>query len=105
MKIIHFSLGKKIGYGILDNQTIKVIQGNPFQNIRYSGANYKLNEVKLLAPCIPSKIVCLGVNYRSHAGEMNSQPPTSPLIFLKPPTAIIGPEDNIIYPEMSRRVD
>ena len=105
MKIIRFSLGKKIGYGILDNQTIKVIQGNPFQNIRYSGVNYKLNEVRLLAPCAPSKIVCLGVNYRSHAGEMNSQLPPSPLIFLKPPTAIIGHEDKIIYPEMSRRVD
>ena len=105
MKIIRFSLGKKIGYGILDNQTIKVIRGNPFQNIRHSGINHKLNEVKLLAPCVPSKIVCLGVNYRSHAGEMNSQPPSSPLIFLKPPTAIIGPEDKIIYPEMSQRVD
>jgi 2-keto-4-pentenoate hydratase/2-oxohepta-3-ene-1,7-dioic acid hydratase in catechol pathway len=105
MKIIRFSLGKKIGYGILDNQTIKVIQGAPFQNIRYSGVNYQLSEVKLLAPCVPSKIVCLGVNYRSHAGEMNSQLPPSPLIFLKPPTAIIGHEDNIIYPEMSWRVD
>ena len=105
MKIIRFSLGKKIGYGILDNQTIKVIQGAPFQNIRYSGVNYQLSEVKLLAPCVPSKIVCWGVNYRSHAGEMNSQLPPSPLIFLKPPTAIIGHEDNIIYPEMSRRVD
>ena len=68
-------------------------------------SNYKLGDVKLLAPCIPSKIVCLGVNYRSHAGEMNSQLPPSPLIFLKPPTSIIGPEDKIIYPEMSQRVD
>ena len=105
MKIVRFSLGKKTGYGILDNQTIKVIQGNPFQNIQYSGVVHKLSDVKLLAPCVPSKIVCLGVNYRSHAGEMNSQPPSSPLIFLKPTTAIIGPEDKIIYPEMSRRVD
>lgn len=105
MKIVRFSLGKKTGYGRLENQTIKVIQGNPIHKIQYSGATYKINEVKLLAPCIPSKIVCLGVNYRSHAGEMNSQPPSSPLIFLKPPTAIIGPEDDIIYPEMSHRVD
>ena len=100
MKIIRFSAGKKTGYGILDNETVKVIQGNPFQNIHYSGVVYQLSEVKLLAPSIPSKIVCLGVNYRSHAGEMNSQLPTSPLIFLKPPTAVIGPEDKIIYPAM-----
>jgi 2-keto-4-pentenoate hydratase/2-oxohepta-3-ene-1,7-dioic acid hydratase in catechol pathway len=105
MKIVRFSLGKRTSYGILDNQTIKVIQGNPFQNIRYSGTLYKLSEVKLLAPSVPSKIVCLGVNYRSHAGELSAQLPPSPLIFLKPPTAIIGPEDKIIYPEMSRRVD
>jgi 2-keto-4-pentenoate hydratase/2-oxohepta-3-ene-1,7-dioic acid hydratase in catechol pathway len=105
MKIIRFSAGKKTGYGILDNETVKVIQGNPFQNIHYSGVVYQLSEVKLLAPSIPSKIVCLGVNYRSHAGEMNSQLPTSPLIFLKPPTAVIGPEDKIIYPAMSQRVD
>ena len=105
MKIVRFSFGKKISYGILDNQTVKVIQGNPYQNIRYSGVVHNLSEVRLLAPCVPSKIVCLGVNYRSHAGEMNSQLPPSPLIFLKPPTAIIGPEDKIIYPEMSRRVD
>ena len=105
MKIIRFSSGNKTGYGILANQTIKVIQGNPFQKIQYSGVILNLNDVKLLSPCMPSKIVCLGVNYRSHAGEMNLQSPPSPLIFLKPPTAIIGPEDNIIYPEMSQRVD
>ena len=105
MKIIRFSLGKKTGYGILNNETIRVIKGNPFKRLQYSGVTCKLSDVKLLAPCVPSKIVCLGVNYRSHAGEFNSQIPQSPLLFLKPPSAIIGPEDKIIYPEMSQRVD
>ena len=105
MKIIRFLTGKKTGYGVLYNDIVKVIQGNPFQKIRYSGALYQLSGVKLLAPSVPSKIVCLGVNYRSHAGEMNSPLPPSPLIFLKPPTAVIGPEDKIIYPAMSQRVD
>ena len=105
MKIIRFSLGKKTSYGILDDETIRVIRGNPFNNLRYSGITCNLSDVKLLAPCVPSKIVCLGVNYRSHAGELNSQIPQSPLLFLKPPSAIIGPEDKIIYPEMSQRVD
>jgi 2-keto-4-pentenoate hydratase/2-oxohepta-3-ene-1,7-dioic acid hydratase in catechol pathway len=61
--------------------------------------------MRLLAPCTPSKIIALGVNYRSHGEEMSHRIPTEPLIFLKPPTAVIGPEDNIIYPESSERVD
>jgi 2-keto-4-pentenoate hydratase/2-oxohepta-3-ene-1,7-dioic acid hydratase in catechol pathway len=105
MKIIRFAAGKKTGYGVLENGIIKVIQGSPFRKIRYSGATFDLGDIPLLAPCIPSKIVCLGVNFLSHAGEMNSQLPQTPLIFLKPPTAVIGPEDNIVYPAMSQRVD
>ena len=105
MKIVRFAAGKKTGNGVLENGIIQVIQGSPFRKISYSGVTYELGEVKLLAPCVPSKIVCLGVNYRSHAGEMNHQLPQSPLIFLKPPTAVIAPEDNIIYPAMSQRVD
>ncbi|MDD5288741.1 MAG: fumarylacetoacetate hydrolase family protein [Dehalococcoidales bacterium] len=105
MKIIRCAIGKKISYGVLTGKTIKAIRGNPFSTIRYSGATHKLNEVKLMAPCIPSKIVCLGLNYRSHANELKSQIPQTPLLFLKPTTAIIGPEDKIIYPEMSERVD
>ena len=105
MKIVRFSLGKKTGYGVLDDKTIKIIRGNHFNNLQYSGITCKLSDVKLLAPCVPSKIVCLGVNYRSHAGEFNSQIPPSPLLFLKPPSAIIGPEDKIIYPAMSQRMD
>jgi 2-keto-4-pentenoate hydratase/2-oxohepta-3-ene-1,7-dioic acid hydratase in catechol pathway len=105
MKIIRFSADNKIHYGVLEKNNVKVIKGSPFSNIRYTGGTRKLIDVKLLAPCVPSKIVCLGVNYRSHAGEMSQQIPQSPLIFLKPPTAIINPEENIIYPEMSHRVD
>jgi 2-keto-4-pentenoate hydratase/2-oxohepta-3-ene-1,7-dioic acid hydratase in catechol pathway len=105
MKIVRFSTDTKTAYGILNNKTVKVIEGNPFRKIRYSGVTYQLSDVRLLAPCIPSKIVCLGVNYRSHAGEMNSQLPQSPLIFLKPTTAIIAPEEKIICPDMSQRVD
>ena len=105
MKIVRFSVDKKISYGILENQTIRVIQGNPFSTLHYTGKTLRINDVRLLAPCVPSKIVCLGVNFRSHAGEVNTKIPEAPLIFLKPPTAVIGPEDKIIYPAMSKRVD
>jgi 2-keto-4-pentenoate hydratase/2-oxohepta-3-ene-1,7-dioic acid hydratase in catechol pathway len=105
MKIIRFAIGKKTSYGVLDNQTVKVIKGNPFKDIRYSGVIHKLSDVKLLSPCVPSKIVCLGLNYNGHAKELKSQIPQAPLLFLKPTTAVIGPEDKIIYPEMSQQVD
>ncbi|MBA7669888.1 putative protein YisK [subsurface metagenome] len=64
-----------------------------------------MSEVRLLSPCLPSKIVALGLNYRSHAEEVKAPLPEAPLIFLKPPTALIGPEDNIVYPPSSTRVD
>jgi len=105
MKIVRFSIGKKTAYGVLNNRTIEKIQGNPFGTIKYSGSTCKLSDVKLLAPCVPSKIVCLGLNYQSHAKELKQQIPQTPLLFLKPTTAVIGTEDKIIYPQMSQQVD
>lgn len=64
-----------------------------------------MNEVKLLAPCLPSKIICLGKNYLSHAEEFNSDVPSVPLIFLKPPTSVTGPDTQIVLPQGSGRVD
>lgn len=61
--------------------------------------------MRLLSPCLPSKIVCLGLNYRSHVEETKLPLPTVPLIFLKPSTAVIGPDDEIVLPRLSRRVD
>lgn len=62
-------------------------------------------EITLLAPCLPSKIVAIGLNYRAHAEEMGKPLPIEPLIFLKPPTAVIGPGDEIVLPQRSQRVD
>ena len=61
--------------------------------------------VRLLAPCTPTKIVCVGKNYRDHAREMGGEPPAEPLLFFKPPSAVIGPGDAIVYPPQSGRVD
>jgi 2-keto-4-pentenoate hydratase/2-oxohepta-3-ene-1,7-dioic acid hydratase in catechol pathway len=105
MKIIRFAADKKIRYGILDGESIQCIEGKPFRHLEVSDHYYQLSEVKLLSPCTPSKIIALGLNYHSHARELNSPLPDAPLIFLKPPTAVIGPEENIIYPSSSSRVD
>jgi len=105
MKIVRFSTGKKTYYGILNGESISVMSRKPFQSISLTDERYPMSAVKLLAPCLPSKIVALGVNYRSHAQEMNSQLPKNPLIFIKPPTAVIGPDDHIVYPPSSHQVD
>ncbi len=57
-----------------------------------------MSEVRLLAPCEPSKVVCIGVNYVDHAKEMGRELPKEPLMFLKPSTAVIGPNEPIVYP-------
>ena len=66
---------------------------------------YKLAEVRLLAPVTPSKIACVGRNYAEHAAELGNEVPSEPLIFLKPPTTIIGSGDAVVYPAISERVD
>ena len=105
MKIVRFDQEGRSGYGVLDGEKILPIWENPFAGITETGETLVLSDVKLLAPCEPSKIVALGLNYRDHAAEFGHQVPEEPLIFLKPSTAVIGPEAAIIYPKMSRRVD
>jgi 2-keto-4-pentenoate hydratase/2-oxohepta-3-ene-1,7-dioic acid hydratase in catechol pathway len=105
MKIVRLSQDKKVRYGVINGNSVRILQGTPYRGIKYSGDELPLNSVKLLAPSLPSKIVCLGLNYVLHAAEGNFKLPSEPLIFLKPPTSLIGPEDNIIYPRMSERVD
>jgi len=105
MKIVRFAIDKKVKYGILNDESIQVIEDKPFRYLKVSEHYYQLSEVKLLPPCLPSKIIALGLNYLSHAKEVNARLPDAPLIFLKPSTAVIGSEDNIIYPSASARVD
>ena len=113
MRIVRFTAASKARYGILDGSVVRSLQRSPFTGFRdgryspkFDGNRYDLNKVRLLAPCTPSKVICLGVNYRSHAVETGLPIPLVPLIFLKPPTAVIGPEDNIVLPRLEkRRVD
>ncbi len=106
MKIVRFvAPDASENYGVLASDGVHALSTVPFKGLDYTGRIYALDSVKLLAPCVPSKVVCLGVNYHGHAREMGHTIPNSPLIFLKPSTAVIGPEAEIIYPPMSQRVD
>jgi 2-keto-4-pentenoate hydratase/2-oxohepta-3-ene-1,7-dioic acid hydratase in catechol pathway len=79
------------------------IEGNRIRDD--AGGDHPLEGVRLLPPCAPSKIVCVGRNYFEHAQEFGNQPPPEPLIFLKPPSSLIADGDSIIYPALSERVD
>ncbi len=105
MKIVRFRAAETAHYGVLEDDVITQLAEEPYRGIMPLGKTYKTGEVRLLAPCVPSKIIALGLNYRSHAEETHNPVPESPLIFLKPPTSVIGPGDNIIYPPSSIRVD
>jgi 2-keto-4-pentenoate hydratase/2-oxohepta-3-ene-1,7-dioic acid hydratase in catechol pathway len=90
--------------------SVAEIAGHPFgpgpDNVRLTGARYSVDDVRLLAPILPSKIVAIGRNYAEHARELGNEPPAEPLIFLKPSTAVIGPGDPIARPAaLSKRVD
>ena len=93
-------------FGIVENNIIIEIEGTPFDSFTIKDKKHNLDEVKLLAPCVPSKIVAIGLNYKDHADEMNKKIPDDPMLFLKPSSSVIAHEENIIYPaHMSSRVD
>jgi len=104
-KYVRFEARGGAAYGRLEGERVDSLSAAPWAGGRPTGAAYGLSEVKLLAPCQPTKIVCLGRNYREHAAELGNEPPREPLLFLKPPSAVIGPEAPIVYPPASRRVD
>jgi 2-keto-4-pentenoate hydratase/2-oxohepta-3-ene-1,7-dioic acid hydratase in catechol pathway len=88
----------------LDDQ-VGPIEGNIFADFRRMEAEHELSQVKLLAPVSPSKIICVGRNYAAHAKEHDAEVPEVPMLFLKPPSAVIGPEDTILLPPQSQRVE
>lgn len=93
-------------YGKLQlNGTVEVLDAPPWLDGKITDQILIESEYDLLAPCAPSKIVAVGKNYSGHAAEMNSEVPKEPLIFLKPPSAILANEQTIIYPKQSQRVD
>ncbi len=125
MRIARFAVGDEVRYGVVDAEaasgtesrngagagglTVAEIAGHPFgpaAEVALTGTRYPVDDVRLLAPVLPTKIVAIGRNYVEHAKELGNEPPAEPLIFLKPSTAVIGPADAIVRPDqLSKRVD
>jgi 2-keto-4-pentenoate hydratase/2-oxohepta-3-ene-1,7-dioic acid hydratase in catechol pathway len=88
-----------------DGLTLAEIDGHPFGRITFTGQRWALDDVRLLSPILPSKIVGIGRNYADHAAELGNEVPAEPLVFLKPSTSVIGPGDMIRLPAQSERVE
>ena len=106
MRIVRFEAeGGAAKYGWLLDDKVGEIEGDPFGQFRRRDATIPVSQVRLLAPCTPSKIVCVGRNYVEHAKELGNDVPKIPLLFLKPPSSIINPGDAIILPPQSKQVE
>lgn len=105
MRLLRFAHKGAPRYGVLHSERVGLIDGDPFDGIVETGEYAPLEEIRPLAPAAPSKVVAVGLNYRDHALELGMEPPEEPLLFLKPPSAVIGPGDTIIYPPQSSRVE
>jgi len=107
MRLVRFRHGDRIATGALEpgSDEIRVLRGTFFEDPLPTGETVALGDVLLLAPVLPSKLICVGKNYAAHAAEFGMQVPEEPLLFLKPSTAVIGPGDPIRLLPISRRVD
>ncbi|MCK6212008.1 fumarylacetoacetate hydrolase family protein [Georgenia sp. EYE_87] len=108
MRIARFTTGENPHYGILDEETdeLVVLRGDPiYGDLDTTGRRVPLDDVRLLSPVIPrSKVIGIGRNYADHAAEMGNEVPAEPLVFLKPNTSVIGPDDPIVLPAYSQNV-
>ncbi|MGB8651499.1 MAG: fumarylacetoacetate hydrolase family protein [Mycobacteriales bacterium] len=117
MRIARFSADGEVSFGVVEGPgndpadlVVATLEGHPFAPFSFTGARHRLVDVRLLAPVLPSKVVCIGKNYADHVAEMGghsgtSTAPADPVVFLKPSTSVIGPGDPIVLPRNSTRVD
>jgi len=105
MRFARFEYEGNISFGMVQEEEIIIPDGSLFDTNRETGTHYALSDVKLLPPVIPTKIVCIGRNYRGHIEEIGAKVPERPHFFLKPPSSLVGHEDAIIFPRGAERVD
>lgn len=105
MKILRFNYLGKTAYGVLKENKIIPIKGDIYENFTLEEDTLSLNQVKVLNPVNPGKTIAVGLNYLDHAKEFNFSVPEEPIIFLVASTAIIGPNEPVILPDVKGRVD
>jgi 2-keto-4-pentenoate hydratase/2-oxohepta-3-ene-1,7-dioic acid hydratase in catechol pathway len=103
-RYVRYGEGNKTSFGILEERSIRELRGDLFSGAEPTGKTVQLPDVKLLAPCAPPKVVCVGRNYKSHIADRGLEPAKEPGIFWKPSSCIIGTEEEIVFPEGARNV-
>jgi len=106
LKIVRYQTTGTTAWGVLEEGSVYVAEGTPFVDLRRTGERVgHVEDVRLLAPVTPRSVLCVGRNYQSHAAEFGNEVPDEPLLFLKPPAAVIGPDQAVVYPRLSGRLD
>ena len=105
MKFVRFVYNGKIYNGMAEAGEINVIRGSFGDHFDVTDQKYPISEVSFLPAVLPTKIVCVGQNYRGHIEELGMPVPKKPIIFLKPPSCLIGHEQPIIYHRQAERID
>jgi len=107
MRIARYEHDGRVRYGLVDPEggIVREIAGDPFERVEATGVARRLEEVRLLAPVAPGKIVAVGLNYKDHAREMGKKIPEEPLLFLKAASALNDPGGEIVYTSQSQRLD
>ena len=103
MRLACFRGPNGVRNGVIEGDRVREVRGSIFRAIQTTSTTYPLSAVRLLSPCEPSKILAVALNYRSHLGERRGS--KAPEMFLKAPSSIIGPDDDIILPRRAGRVD
>jgi 2-keto-4-pentenoate hydratase/2-oxohepta-3-ene-1,7-dioic acid hydratase in catechol pathway len=105
MKLVRFESGPQVRYGVWEDDIVKEVTGPIYGDVRISSTSHKIGDVRLLAPVEPTKILCVGLNFRDHIEEIGMPTPKFPAHFLKPLTTLIGPDDPIVFPRVAEQVD
>ncbi|MCX7745661.1 MAG: fumarylacetoacetate hydrolase family protein [Clostridia bacterium] len=105
MKYARFEYKDTTRFGIIEEDVVKEISGSIFEEFKKTGEAFLLKDVKLLAPCHPTKIIAVGLNYIDHIKELGHEMPTNPVLFIKLPHTVTGPESAIVIPPNATRVD
>lgn len=106
MRLIRYEIEHEPArYGWVLNDQVGPVEGDPFGEFRRLELELPLSKVRLLSPVLPGKILCIGRNYAAHAQEHNAKVPEVPLLFLKPPSAVIGTGVSIELPPQSQQVE